>query len=211
MPSCARALESLGKHLDVQVFANDLDPAAIQTAARDAIREDRRRGRGKAFDRFFTEEQHAYRAKRELRDRVVFAVQNVLHDPPFTRVDLVSCRNLLIYVVPSAQQNLLSVFHYSLNPDGLLLLGASEHVGDSAELFSTVDKRWKLFRRTGAAAVPPPYRWTSALHAPPRGVPAPDGVLEETLEGSSRALRTPQSWSISAVRSIRPGLVGPYL
>lgn len=154
-------LEQIGKHLDVRVFATDLDPAAIETA---------RAGRypdGVAADvgarrlkRFFTREERGYRAKQELRDRVVFAVQNVLHDPPFTRLDLISCRNLLIYVVPSAQQSLLEVFHYSLNPGGLLLLGASESVMGSEELFSTLDKRWKLFRRNDAIAARPPIGWS---------------------------------------------------
>ena len=117
----------------------------------------------------------------------MFAVQDVLHDPPFTRVDLISCRNLLIYVVPSAQQSLLSVFHYSLNPGGLLLLGASEHVGESAEFFSTLDKRWKLFRRNDSAAARPPFRWTPrAVRATETGAAPPlaEGLkfdLTETL------------------------------
>ena len=173
-------LEPLGKHLEVQVFATDLDPAAIQTA---------RAGRypegiaadvgGERLERFFTKEDRSYRAKKELRDRVVFAVQDVLHDPPFTRVDLISCRNLLIYIVPSAQQSLLPVFHYSLNPGGLLLLGASESVAGSEEFFSVLDKRWKLFRRNDSAALRPPVRWTdraiAGLRSPAAARRSPTG------------------------------------
>ena len=155
-------LEARGEHLDIQVFATDLDPAAIETA---------RAGRypkaiadvvGKPrLDRFFIEEEHGFCAKKELRDHIVFAVQDVLQDPPFTRIDLISCRNLLIYVVQSAQQNLLSVFHYSLNPGGVLLLGASEHVGESTELFSTLDRRWRLYRRSDGDAARPALAWAS--------------------------------------------------
>jgi two-component system CheB/CheR fusion protein len=171
-------LEALGEQLEVQVFATDLDPSAIQTA---------RAGRypkaiagavgARRLDRFFVEEEHTYRAKKELRDRIVFAVQDALHDPPFTRVDLISCRNLLIYVVASAQQGLLSVFHHSLNPGGLVLLGASEHVGASTELFSTLDKRWKLFRRNDSVAARPHFRWTA------RAVPAADTGAAPPLAG----------------------------
>ncbi len=154
-------LESLGLRLDVQVFATDLDPTAI-TAARagrypksiaSAVGPER-------LARYFAEEGHGFRVKKSLRERIVFAVQDALSDPPFTRVDLVSCRNLLIYVVPSAQQTLLSVFHYCMNPGGLLLLGASEHVGESMDLFTVLDRRWKLYRRSDVVAPLPPVRWT---------------------------------------------------
>ena len=213
-------LEALGEHRDLQVFATDLDPSAIQTA---------RVGRypktiagavgAQRLERFFVEEEHAYRAKKELRDRIVFAVQNVLHDPPFTRVDLISCRNLLIYVVPSAQQSLLSVFHYSLNPDGLLLLGASEHVGGSAELFSTLDKRWKLFRRTNSAAARPPFRWTPrAVRAIQTGAAAPlaEGLkfdLKETLRACLAERFGPPAVVVDLRGQIQEthGRVGPYL
>ena len=155
------ALEHLGKHLKVHVFASDLDPAAIQIARAgrypEGIAADVGRER---LERFFTKEARSYRTKEELRNLIVFAVQDVLRDPPFTRVDLISCRNLLIYIVPSAQQSLLPVFHYSLNPGGLLLLGASESVTGSEEFFSVLDKRWKLFRRNDSAALRPPMRWT---------------------------------------------------
>jgi two-component system CheB/CheR fusion protein len=161
------ALEGLSKNLDLQVFATDLDPAAIQSARAGRYSKAIAEAVGeRRLERFFVKEEGGYRAKKRLRDRIVFALQDALKDPPFTRVDLISCRNLLIYVVPGAQQALLSVFHYSLNPGGLLLLGASEHVGGSSELFSTLDRRWKLFRRNEVAAPLPPFRWM------PRSIPA---------------------------------------
>ena len=154
-------LQQLGKHLKVHVFATDLDPAAIQTARAGRYPEGIAADVGsQRLERFFTQDDRGYRARKELRDRVVFAVQDVLHDPPFTRVDLISCRNLLIYIVPDAQQALLALFHYSLNPGGLLLLGTSEAVTGPEEYFSVLDKRWKLFRRSDSEALGPPARWT---------------------------------------------------
>jgi two-component system CheB/CheR fusion protein len=214
------ALEAFDEHLDIQVFATDLDPSAIQTARAGRYPKTIAEAVGaRRLNRFFVEEERGYRAKNELRDRIVFAVQDALHDPPFTRVDLISCRNLLIYVVPSAQQGLLSVFHYSLNPGGLLLLGASEHVGESTELFSTLDKRWKLFRRNDSAAARLPFRWT------PRAVPATDtGAVRPLAEGLkfdlTETLRTclaerfgPPAVVVDLRGQIQQthGRVGPYL
>ena len=77
---------------------------------------------------------------------MVFAVQDVAKDPPFTRLDLVSCRNLLIYLETELQNRILSLFHYSLKPGGVLLLGTSETIGPFVDLFSPVDKKWRLFQ-----------------------------------------------------------------
>ena len=159
-------LERLRKHLDVQIFATDLDPAAIEIARAGRYPEgiaadvDDRRLR-----RFFLREERHYRVKKELRDLVVFAVQNVLDDPPFSRVDLISCRNLLIYLVPTAQQQLLPIFHYSLNPGGLLLLGASEGVTGFEESFSALDRRCRLFRREDSPAPSRARPWAGRLLA----------------------------------------------
>ncbi|MGE0432652.1 MAG: PAS domain-containing protein, partial [Planctomycetota bacterium] len=96
-----------------------------------------------------------YVISRTIRERIIYAPQDVLRDPPFTRLDLVSCRNLLIYLQPALQRQLLPLFHYALRPDGLLFLGASESVGAVEGLFTPVDARWKIFRRDpGARAVP---------------------------------------------------------
>ena len=177
------ALERLGKPLELQIFATDLDPVAIQTARAGRYPEGIAADVGSdRLKRFFVQEDRHFRAKKTLREAVVFAVQNVLHDPPFTRVDLISCRNLLIYLLPAAQQNLLPVFHYSLNPGGLLLLGAGESVSGAEKFFNALDPRWKLFRRSDSTRSRPPMRWTQRAAAAPatangglaaRG-PAPD-------------------------------------
>ena len=163
------SLRRLEKHLEVQVFATDLNPAAIQVARAGRYPE------GIAADvsdtrlaRFFVREDEFYRVKKELRDLVVFAVQDALHDPPFTRVDLVSCRNLLIYLEPSAQRRLLRSFHYSLNPRGILLLGSSENAAGSEEFFSPLDGHCKIFRRNDATAPQPTLRWPADTRREPR-------------------------------------------
>jgi two-component system CheB/CheR fusion protein len=135
--------------LTVQLFASDIDSRAIETArhglypigiAGDIAPE--------RLQRFFTKEDHSYRVKKEIRDLVVFATHNVLIDAPFTKLDLLSCRNLLIYLEAKAQHKLLPLFHYALKPHGLLLLGLSETIGGSEQLFSVIDRKWKFFRRT---------------------------------------------------------------
>jgi len=173
-------LEKLGKHLELQIFATDLDPVAIQTARAGRYPEGIAADVGtERLKRFFVQEDRHFRAKKALRDAVVFAVQNVLHDPPFTHVDLISCRNLLIYLLPSAQQNLLTVFHYSLDPGGLLLLGAGESVSGSEKYFNALDPRWKLFRRSDSTRARPPMRWSQ------RTASVPDSA------GGGQAARSP--------------------
>jgi two-component system, chemotaxis family, CheB/CheR fusion protein len=97
--------------------------------------------------RFFTEEGDGYRICKPLRDAVVFAQQNLLSDPPFSRMDLIACRNLLIYLEPSLQKKVLPTFHYALKPKGCLFLGASESVGAFTDLFEPVDKKHKIYSK----------------------------------------------------------------
>ena len=117
--SLQEGMDKLKKHFPVQVFGTDLDNEAIDVARLglypDGIARDVRPQR---LARFFVKEDGGYRIKKEIREMVVFAPQNVLKDPPFTKLDLVACRNLLIYVKPAAQERLLSLFHYALKPAG---------------------------------------------------------------------------------------------
>ena len=135
----------------VQIFASDLDSRAIETARASlypvGIAGDMAPER---LQRFFTKEDGSYRVKKEIRDLVVFATHNVLTDAPFTKLDLLSCRNLLIYLDTKAQRKLLPLFHYALKPNGILFLGSSETIGEFEPLFTVVDRKWKLFRRTAA-------------------------------------------------------------
>jgi len=138
------------RNVPAQVFATDIDAEAIERARAgvypDSISADVSPER---LARFFVQDGDTFRVAKSVRDCLVFAKQDVTKDPPFSRVDLISCRNLLIYMDGVLQQKLMPLFHYAINPDGYLLLGSSETVGDAADLFAPVDKKWKLFKRRG--------------------------------------------------------------
>jgi two-component system CheB/CheR fusion protein len=139
----------------LQVFATDLDADAIARARQalypPAVASDVSAERLKRF--FVREEGGSYRIGKEIREMVTFATQNVLMDPPFTKLDLLLCRNLLIYLGPELQKKLLPLFHYSLNPGGILFLGAAETASGQPGLFTPVPGKTRLYRR-GAALVP---------------------------------------------------------
>ena len=150
-------LARLQRRNDVQVFGTDLDGRAIATARAGKYPE------GIAADvpaewlaRHFTHQNHHYVINKETRSHVVFAPQNLIFDPPFTRLDWISCRNLLIYLELGLQKRLLHLFHYALKPGGLLFLGASESIGERGDLFRPLDRQWKLFRREDTAVEPNP-------------------------------------------------------
>jgi len=131
-----------------QIFATDLSVDAIATARRGfyplAIAEQVSEAR---LSRFFQRQQQGYQINPEVRDMVLFAQHNVLQAPPFTRLDLISCRNLLIYFDAALQRKLLPLFHYALRPASVLLLGSSETVGRDSHLFTPLDARLRLFLR----------------------------------------------------------------
>jgi two-component system CheB/CheR fusion protein len=140
-------LEHVGKHCKVQIFATDLDGQAIETARRGVYPEGIAVDvSGERLGRFFTKEDSRYRINKEIRDMVIFALHNLLSDPPFTKLDFLSCRNVLIYLDTALQKRLLPTFHYALQPGGVLFLGPSETISGFEELFTTIDNRWKLFR-----------------------------------------------------------------
>ncbi|WP_019867065.1 chemotaxis protein CheB [Methylovulum miyakonense] len=98
--------------------------------------------------RFFIKEDKGYRVKKEIREMVVFAIQNVIKDPPFTKLDLLSCRNLMIYLEAELQNRLIPAFHYALKPGGVLFLSPSESIGNHTDLFSSLNRKWKFYRAT---------------------------------------------------------------
>ena len=100
--------------------------------------------------RFFNKaDDHSYQVNKRLRESVVFAPQNLIGDAPFSKLDLVSCRNLLIYLEPEVQKKIISLFHFALNADGFLMLGPSETVGRQVDLFTFISARWRVYQRTG--------------------------------------------------------------
>jgi two-component system, chemotaxis family, CheB/CheR fusion protein len=131
----------------IQVFASDLDESSIAHAREGlypaAIEADVSPER---LERFFTSEGEYYRVKREIRDAVLFTNHNVLRDPPFSRQDLIACRNVLIYLQREIQENVFDIFHYALNPDGYLFLGSSESAEHIPEQFNVVDKSHRIYQ-----------------------------------------------------------------
>lgn len=148
------AADECGAQRKLQIFATDLHDAALEKAragfypkgALQDVSSERLRG-------FFVEEEGGYRVRKALRDMCIFARQNFTGDPPFSRMDLISCRNVLIYLGNQLQQKALPIFHYALKPGGFLFLGASESIGSSTDLFEPLDKKHKIFAKR---AVPTP-------------------------------------------------------
>ncbi|MEI8386115.1 MAG: chemotaxis protein CheB [Verrucomicrobiota bacterium] len=143
-------MEALGQSHTLQIFATDIDSRAVATAraARypTSIAADITPARLK---RFFTPEPggDAYRVHKSIRNLLIFSEHDLIKDPPFSKIDLVSCRNLLIYLNADLQNRIIPIFHYTMNPDGLLFLGTSETVGGFDDLFAPLDRRAKLYRR----------------------------------------------------------------
>ena len=163
--------ETLDQAPAIQVFATDIDADAIEQARQGLYAEtiagdvtpDRLR-------RYFVLDHGRYRVRKDLRERILFAPHNILRDPPFLKVDLITCRNLLIYLNREAQEQVMRSFHYSLCPDGLLLLGGSESVDGMPNLFAAVDKQARLFERRNLPAMPPPVA-AQAPRAPRQAAP----------------------------------------
>lgn len=139
-------LDEMNKKLEVQIFGTDLDVNSIKTARTGTYP-------GIALDmsperlhKFFYKKDNLYTIKNDVRDMVVFANHNVIADPPFTKLDIISCRNLLIYLETEAQEKVLSNFNYALKNDGILFLGPSESIGEFIDAFSVVDNKWKIFK-----------------------------------------------------------------
>lgn len=146
----AEQMESLQLSYPVQLFATDIDSQAVAAARAGiypaSIATDVSPQR---LARFFTSDPGAkvYRINKSIRDMLIYSEQDVINDPPFSKLDLISCRNLLIYLTPELQKKLIRLFHYALNPGGILFLGTSESAGDSGSLFATLDQKARLYRR----------------------------------------------------------------
>lgn len=140
-------LEESGKNIDVQIFGTDIDIDALTTARSGTypitIAED---VSPELLNKYFVKKDNVFTIRTDIREMVVFAPHDVLIDPPFTKLDVLSCRNLLIYLNGEAQQKVISNFNYALNKDGILFLGPSESVGGFVDAFNVVDKKWKIFK-----------------------------------------------------------------
>jgi two-component system CheB/CheR fusion protein len=146
-------MEKMGIVRDVKIFATDIDRNAVMKAGAGIYPESIAADLSPALlTKYFYLRGDTYQVARSLREMVVFAQHNLVKDPPFTRIDLVSCRNLLIYLQPNLQQQALSMFEFSLNPGGVLVLGTSETVGDQEHRFEPIDRKARIFRAAGPAS-----------------------------------------------------------
>jgi two-component system CheB/CheR fusion protein len=141
--------ESVGLKKDkIQIFATDIDRESISVARNGVYpRNIESDVSNERLQRFFINEEGGYRVKKEIREMIVFAEQDVISDPAFTNLDMISCRNLLIYMNPDAQKHVFATFAYCMNAWGILFLGSSESIAVYGDLFSTVDRKWKIFER----------------------------------------------------------------
>jgi two-component system, chemotaxis family, CheB/CheR fusion protein len=189
------------KNLALKIFATDLDREAIgrarvgiypESIAADVSPERLRR--------FFIQEERGYRIGKDIREMVVFAPQNVIMDPPFTKLDLLFCRNLLIYLSSQLQKKLIPLFHYSLRPGGLLLLGSAETVGSFTNLFAPVDAKMRLYRRMEQPAVAESFEFPSAFHS----------ESESSSEVETEQIRTATQTPAQLERAVERVLVQRY-
>jgi len=159
-------------NFSLRIFATDLDRDAIDKARQGVfpanitadVSEER-------LKRFFAKEGYSYRVRKEIREMVTFAPQNLTMDPPFTKLDFLSCRNLLIYLAAEVQKKLIPLFHYSLRPGGILILGSSETVGDGADLFAPLSGKLRIFRRKESVLRPEQVAFPLSFSASPSAVP----------------------------------------
>lgn len=185
----------------VQIFATDLDPHAIEHARAgfyfsniiSELSPDR-------LERFFIKKSNGYVVKKEVREMIVFAQHNLIKDAPFTKLDLLCCRNVMIYLTADLQRKLLPVFHYSLNSKGLLFLGPAESVGIYTEAFNVIDSKWKLYeRKDGISSLSKMVDFPFNISSQPKSErdivdkPAPKGIITETFHKILLEKHTPAS------------------
>jgi two-component system CheB/CheR fusion protein len=158
-------------NFSLQIFATDLDRDAIDKARAGVYPENIAADIcPERLRRFFVKDDYGYRVAKEIREMVIFAPQNMIMDPPFTKLDLLLCRNLLIYLDQEMQKKIMPLFHYSLNPGGVLFLGKAETIGTFNSLFAPLDKKSRIFKRLDSALAAEPVEFPSAF------VPYPPAV-----------------------------------
>ena len=141
------------------------------------------------LNRFFIKEDDSYRIKKSIREMLVFATQNIIKDPPFTKLDIISCRNLLIYFGPELQKKILPVFHFSLKEDGIMILGPSETAGQSDRFFTVLDKKWKIFRKIDSSGpIPRALNFHETLSSVSNDEAKVPGVIQKAEELSMMQL-----------------------
>ncbi|MCX6320336.1 MAG: PAS domain-containing protein [Bacteroidia bacterium] len=182
------ALEKIKPHgnRSLQIFATDLDNESIEIARKGIfpanisanVSPDR-------LNRFFKATEEGYRVNTEIREKVVFAQHNIIMHAPFTKIDILSCRNLLIYMDTELQKKLIGLFYYSINPEGIILLGSSETLGTQSHLFTPVDSKLKIFKRSVASQIPELLDFPSSFSRT-----KPVNIEKQILAGSTQNIQT---------------------
>ena len=206
----------------IQIFATDVSDVVIDRARQGFFLENIAGDLSPSrLRRFFTKSNGGYQISKTIRDICVFARQNLIQDPPFSKLDLISCRNVLIYLQAALQKRLIPMFHFSLNPGGFLMLGASETVGAFTELFGLLDKKFKIYRKKSALApvtldfLPPrfPRERKEFLQGPVKRVEeawSKENLFSDADRLILAALRLREFWSMKIWKSsssgARPGL-----
>ncbi|WP_296618375.1 chemotaxis protein CheB [Marivirga sp.] len=140
-------LTELKKNMEVKIFASDIDKGALAIASKGIYSSKIKKDVSEEFlDKYFTKEDEKYRIKDKIRKMIIFADHDIVKHPPYGKIDLISCRNLLIYINPILQNKILTSLHFCLNPDSYIFLGPSESLGEINKSFATVDKKWKIYK-----------------------------------------------------------------
>ncbi len=176
-------LDTLPKRINIQLFGTDIDKFAIDKAREGIypanIETDVSKER---LRRFFIKHGNTYQVRKEIRDCAIFSVQDIIKDPPFSRLNILSCRNLLIYLNGDTQKMLLPLFHYTLQKGGILMLSSSETIGGFTDLFATLDSKWKIFKRQET-----PQGLRQGIYFP-SGSSKPEIINDTLLVGDSHKL-----------------------
>jgi two-component system CheB/CheR fusion protein len=183
-----------GTRPPIQIFATDLTDQTTLDKARAGVYPQSIEGEvsPERLRRFFRQEDHVYRVDKSLRDLCVFARQNMVADPPFSHLDLISCRNVLIYLAPPMHRRLMPIFHYALDPPGFLVLGSAESVGDEGDLFDVVDRNHRIYRKRPGAGRPVMRLPVEGQRPSPRpsvpGIEPPPAGLQDVQREADRLL-----------------------
>ncbi|MCP4351022.1 MAG: hypothetical protein GY795_36610 [Desulfobacterales bacterium] len=184
-------LTELHRNINVQIFATDIDNDAVERARVGiyplSVSADMSETRVKQF---FIKDGDEYRIRKNIREMLVFAPHNIIKDPPFTKLDMLCCRNLLIYLNSEMQKKLLPLFHYSILPEGLLFLGSSETIGNCGDLFSPADTKWKIYKR----------RYSEASSRPTLDFPIPYHATETSESQTTKELAAPPPISFNLLK-----------
>ena len=180
----AEGSRSLGN--DIKIFGSDIDENAIAIARGGRYRQPVAGVSPERLERWFVKDGEHYRLRREIRELCAFSVHSIVKDPPFSRLDLISCRNVLIYLDTELQERVMQTFHYALNPGGFLFLGTSESITRSAKYFAIIDEKQRIFARRDTGEVLWPFARPSAATLAPMPLPRPTRVDEDRIDRSVR-------------------------